>query len=346
LRIRRAFVGSTAVALIAALAGTVSSALASPVSVTLDVNGSPRSIQTTAGDVSELLAGEGIRLSPAVRVQPSPASPLADGMTVVVSVPQPASPGVGVWVVEGATGGKVAAKFAEATPSAVPAGSSPIVRVRAVVAGKVYDVLTNASTVGELLSAMGIAPGQADRVLPPPGTPLRDPQTVHVGRTGVRTVRKRTPIGFGIVNRYVGSLRPGELRVVQHGSDGTLLTTYRVKTVNGAVVSRDLLSRRVVSPATQEIVDVGRYHPKTAGAQLGNATWYDAPGSGLTAASPWLAYGTRVHVTDVTNGRSVTVVIDDRGPFGNAGRIIDLSPEAFSALAPLGAGVLQVRISW
>ena len=51
-------------------------------------------------------------------------------------------------------------------------------------------------------------------------------------------------------------------------------------------------------------------------------------------------------VTDLANDRSVTVVIDDRGPFGNAARIIDLSPEAFSALAPLGAGVLQVRISW
>ena len=80
-------IASTGVVLIGVLAGTVSSAVASPVSVTLDVNGSPRNIQTTAGDVSELLAGEGIELSPTVRVQPSPASPLADGMTVVVSVP-------------------------------------------------------------------------------------------------------------------------------------------------------------------------------------------------------------------------------------------------------------------
>ena len=346
LRIRRAMIASTGVVLIGVLAGTVSSAVASPVSVTLDVNGSPRNIQTTAGDVSELLAGEGIELSPTVRVQPSPASPLADGMTVVVSVPQPASPGVGVWVVEGATGGKLAAQFAEATPSAAPAGSSPIVRVRVVVAGKVYDVLTNASTVGELLSAMGIAPGATDRVLPPPGTPLHDSQRIVVERTGVRIVRKRTPIGFGIVNRYVGSLRPGEVHIAQRGSNGKLVSAYRVRSVNGRVVSRALLWRRVLTPATQEVVDVGRFHPRTAGAQLGDATWYDAPGSALTAASPWLPYGTRVKVTDLANDRSVTVVIDDRGPFGNAARIIDLSPEAFSALAPLGAGVLQVRISW
>jgi rare lipoprotein A len=79
--------------------------------------------------------------------------------------------------------------------------------------------------------------------------------------------------------------------------------------------------------------------------QTGEASWYDPPWSGLTAAHPWLPFGTRVTVTDVATGRSVTVVIDDRGPFGS-GRIIDLSPEAFGALEPLGRGVLHVQLSW
>jgi rare lipoprotein A len=79
--------------------------------------------------------------------------------------------------------------------------------------------------------------------------------------------------------------------------------------------------------------------------QAGLATWYDPPWSGLTAAHPTLPFGTHVLVTDVDTGRSVTVVIDDRGPFAQ-GKIIDLSPEAFSAIAPLGTGVLHVRLSW
>jgi rare lipoprotein A len=79
--------------------------------------------------------------------------------------------------------------------------------------------------------------------------------------------------------------------------------------------------------------------------QTGNATWYDPPWTGLTAAHPWLPFGTHVTVTDVATGRSVTVVIDDRGPFGT-GRIIDLSPEAFQQLQPLGRGVLNVALSW
>jgi rare lipoprotein A (peptidoglycan hydrolase) len=39
------------------------------------------------------------------------------------------------------------------------------------------------------------------------------------------------------------------------------------------------------------------------------------------------------------------VVINDRGPY-IAGRIIDLSDDAFAQLAPLGAGTINVRIAW
>jgi peptidoglycan lytic transglycosylase len=79
--------------------------------------------------------------------------------------------------------------------------------------------------------------------------------------------------------------------------------------------------------------------------QTGIASWYDPPWSGLTAAHPTLPFGTHVTVTDVETGRSVTVVIDDRGPF-SPGKIIDLSPEAFSVLRPLGTGIIDVRLSW
>jgi len=49
-------------------------------------------------------------------------------------------------------------------------------------------------------------------------------------------------------------------------------------------------------------------------------------------------------VTSVATGASIDVVINDRGPFG--GRIIDLSDEAFAALAPLSQGVMDVRLTW
>ncbi len=51
-----------------------------------------------------------------------------------------------------------------------------------------------------------------------------------------------------------------------------------------------------------------------------------------------------VTVTNLANGKTVQVVINDRGPFG--GRIIDLSDEAFARIAPLSQGVCQVQLSW
>ena len=66
---------------------------------------------------------------------------------------------------------------------------------------------------------------------------------------------------------------------------------------------------------------------------------------GLTAAHPWLPFGTHVTVTDLVTGRSVTVVIDDRGPFA-PGRIIDLSPEAFSALPRSATASSTSRLTW
>ncbi len=62
------------------------------------------------------------------------------------------------------------------------------------------------------------------------------------------------------------------------------------------------------------------------------------PGA-MTAAHKSLPFGSRVRVTNKRNGRSVTVRINDRGPFVR-GRVIDLSPAAaralgFAGLAPV-----------
>jgi len=89
--------------------------------------------------------------------------------------------------------------------------------------------------------------------------------------------------------------------------------------------------------------------------QVGHASWYSLPAnvtaSGermdpneLTAAHRSLPFGTRVLVQNLTNGRSVVVRINDRGPF-IGGRIIDLSKAAAASIGMLGAGTAQVRIS-
>jgi rare lipoprotein A len=63
----------------------------------------------------------------------------------------------------------------------------------------------------------------------------------------------------------------------------------------------------------------------------------------LTAAHRTLAFGTRVKVTDLGNGRSVWVRINDRGPFVE-GRIIDLSHGAARKLRLVEKGTARVRL--
>ena len=63
----------------------------------------------------------------------------------------------------------------------------------------------------------------------------------------------------------------------------------------------------------------------------------------FTAAHRTLPFGTVVKVTNLDNGRSVTVEIDDRGPRVK-GRIIDLSSAAARALGMTRDGVARVRL--
>ena len=63
----------------------------------------------------------------------------------------------------------------------------------------------------------------------------------------------------------------------------------------------------------------------------------------FTAAHPTLPMGTRLFVTNLDNGRSVTVRVNDRGPTIK-GRILDLSRAAARELGAIGEGVVHVRL--
>lgn len=62
-----------------------------------------------------------------------------------------------------------------------------------------------------------------------------------------------------------------------------------------------------------------------------------------TAAHKTLLFGSKVKVTNISNGKSVVVKINDRGPFVK-GRIIDLSKSAFGEISKHSAGVVKVKI--
>lgn len=77
------------------------------------------------------------------------------------------------------------------------------------------------------------------------------------------------------------------------------------------------------------------------GKKTANGEIYDM--YGMTAAHKILPFGTRLKVTNLDNGRFVTVRVNDRGPFV-ASRVIDLTHKAASDLDMIGPGTVRVRV--
>jgi rare lipoprotein A len=84
------------------------------------------------------------------------------------------------------------------------------------------------------------------------------------------------------------------------------------------------------------------YHDGLAGRPTASGEPYDP--HDLTAAHRTLPFGTIVRVTPAAGGPAVTVRVNDRGPFGDDQRIIDLSRAAAEQLGMIRAGVIRVRV--
>jgi rare lipoprotein A len=90
-----------------------------------------------------------------------------------------------------------------------------------------------------------------------------------------------------------------------------------------------------------------------ARAETGRAAYYRSGGrtasgelsgpTGFTAAHRTLPFGTMVRVTNIRNGRSVIVRINDRGPYGRS-RIIDVSHAAARELDMISSGIAKVQV--
>src|SRR5690606_10990325 len=82
------------------------------------------------------------------------------------------------------------------------------------------------------------------------------------------------------------------------------------------------------------------YHDKFNGRKTASGEVFH--NTKLTAAHRTLPFGTKVKVTNLRNGESVVVVINDRGPF-HAARALDLSKAAYDEIGNLRTGTMPIE---
>ena len=94
-------------------------------------------------------------------------------------------------------------------------------------------------------------------------------------------------------------------------------------------------------PASAESVGVASYYGKGFhGRRAANGEIFNM--NAMTAAHKSLPFGTRLQVTNLSNGKSVIVRIQDRGPFIR-GRVLDLSFAAAKAIGMVHSGTAKIR---
>jgi len=215
--------------------------------------------------------------------------------------------------------------------------ATPIKLVDGGAAAKTYRSFQK--TVKALLDEQKIELGDKDKINPTLESELKPDLLIEIIRVTVTEVTTNEPIDFKTITKEDPNLDRGKRNITQQGKKGNRKKVFEVTRENGKEVARKKIKEEVTSQPVDEIVVIGT---KEVILGDGTATWYGGVGA-LTAAHNSLPFGTKVRVTAVRSGKSVVVTIKDRGIRSAA--IIDLSRDAFAQLAPLGAGVIAVKLT-
>ncbi len=207
--------------------------------------------------------------------------------------------------------------------------------------GRSTSFFVHGTSIGEALLETGIVIDEDDIITPERGAPAFRRSNIIITRVNISEEIVEKSVAFEKKTNEDATLSWRKTVVTQKGEKGTDHLVYRVSSHDGKEVNRKLVrTDRVKEPVT-EIVTQGTA-VKLGKSHTGGASWYAWTGT-MAAANPWLPKGSYVKVTNLENGKSVIVVINDRGPFV-PGRIIDLDKVAFAKIASIGAGVISVKM--
>lgn len=192
------------------------------------------------------------------------------------------------------------------------------------------------TNVGDFIREANLGLGSNDVVSPEETEAITSDMEINITRVALSEIKETEEIDYAVTYENDPTMDRGVTKVSQEPEYGKKELTYEVRRENGKEISRELIDTKVTKEPVNKIVLKGT---KVVSYGTGVATWYDWI-SGNTAASNALPYGTKVLVRSAATGKEIEVTIVDSGIQGEA--IIDLSADAYSQLAPLGSGKIQV----
>ncbi|BCT75441.1 hypothetical protein SCMU_12830 [Sinomonas cyclohexanicum] len=205
--------------------------------VSVDLDGTQRSVDTTASDVAGLVGQLGLPAGSFASLDRS-AHIESDAAPILISTPKDVTV-----VVDG----------------------TPVTRT------------TTAATVADLLTELGLTPGPADQVSAPRSAPIVANMALKVTRVDTSAAATTTEaIPFSSEKTDSADLTVGDTKVVQAGADGTVEKHYQLVTVDGREAQRTLVSQDITKAPVTEKVLVGT-KPKAAAAPAGQNTGAAAP---------------------------------------------------------------------
>ena len=232
-----------------------------------------------------------------------------------------------------------------------------------------------AGTVGDALAEAGVAADDDDILTPAADTVLTEGLEISVVVVDQSTSTKEVAIPFEKTEKESADLAKGKKKVETKGEDGLKTETYLDIYHDGVLQSSTLQGEEVTKKPVSEVTLVGTKEEEKKEKEKEEPAPGDSSGGGsedltpatgntckasyywqgqmtatgerfnpndLTAAHKTLKFGTKVKVTNPSNGKSVVVRINDRGPY-IAGRCLDLSKAAMEAIGGTSAGVITVN---
>jgi rare lipoprotein A len=160
-----------------------------------------------------------------------------------------------------------------------------------------------------------------------------------VSAAGVRSVIQLFAVALGAASLAAcaqSSVVTQKSPSLEHNRTTSFVTNRRV-----AVTKKHTPFASDKNAAETQVASHGVASFYTEGTQTANGERFNT--LELTAAHRTLPFGTRLRVTNVATGRSVTVRVNDRGPFVS-GRVIDVSYSAAETLGMVGRGIAKVKL--